>query len=1184
MNPIFQLLQADPSFHRLTQALSSGAQAVYLHGLNQEATGHFLLSLMEAIKGPVFLVTATEQRALELAEGLQSLSEGRACFFPKEELNYFRMDTVISSNKIRRMGVLERLADGERLLVITTLAALERPLTSPEKLRSDRMLLRVGECYALDDLAAQLTRLMYERVMTVEHRGEFAIRGDILDIFPPAATKAYRLEFFDEELDSIRSFAVEDQRSEEKVDQVRIGPAEELILEGADWARALDALEKDGQKQKKKGDLPLSSSLIETIDRMKEDRKEDHALHGSDLLLPYLSGEGLGALSDYLPKAGLWVFEDLDRLVESATERYRLDSEDVLERMARGELLRAHVDFLQGPQSILKNLSSQRRINLTAILKQSRDFHPDALIQIRSMSVESFKNRWDDFASLLRRRQNQGYRSLILGGSLCEGLSLQLSESGIRHQLLRLQDQKDQDAETLIEPGSILLIDQSLPVGFRYPDSKLAILTMYEIAGQKKRKKKPKKRKEANFLSYQDLEVGDFVVHELYGVGAFQGTETMSLAGHTRDFLKIAYRGSDTLFVPTDEMSMVSKYISKEGKAPTLNKLGTAEWKKAKARAKKAVDAIAEDLVKLYAKRSKLKGYAFSPDSPWQEKFEADFPYEETPSQLRSIEEIKQDMESDRPMDRLLCGDVGYGKTEVALRAAFKAIMDGKQVAFLCPTTILTQQHYQTMRTRFQNFPARIEFLSRFKSAADQKEVVDALAKGAVDLVVGTHRLLSKDIHFKDLGLLIVDEEQRFGVKDKEKIKSRWQDVDVLTLSATPIPRTLQLSLTGIRDMSLLEEPPDERYPTITYVMEYDPSVIRDAIERELDRDGQVYLIHNRVYDMHQVANHIHQLVPSAELAMANGQMSTRELEGVMEAFVSGRTDILLATAIVETGMDIPNVNTMIILGADRMGLSQLYQLKGRIGRADRRSYAYFTYQRSRVLSEEAEKRLKAIRDFTEFGSGYKIAMRDLELRGAGNILGESQSGHIESIGYDLYVKMLEEAVNRAKGSETQERLNEIGVDIKCSAFIPDSYIGNTTDKMMMYRQIASISGVENYNQLLEELIDRYGDPPISVVNLMDIVMMKKMASRIGFQQIKEVDGFVELRYAHFDLFSVEELKEIAESYHGPLSFDFQNRSAFKIAEGPQKMKDVSRLLDLIDQMKRRNRGGKHEQTGEETH
>lgn len=1168
MNPITSVLASDPSFVRLLESIKDGKNSIYLHGLTDESTGHFLLSLMEMTKRPVFVVSLDEKRAIELSESMESTSEARSFYFPKEDFNFFRADSVISSVKTKRLQVMKKLLEDKKIMVFTTIQALERPISSPRDFKKTFINIKVGDCFEISELAHDLASMMYERVLTVEVKGQFAVRGGILDIFPPWSNLAYRIEFFDDEIDSIRTFSIESQRSEERLDEITIGPASELIFNKDDLAKAIDSIKKDLNNSNDKSCVGLDIEHARDVyEKVIDDLESGNILSNSDLILPFLPENILSSIYDYLADEAIVVFEDLDRIVERGEDFLRLKSLDRLELYKRGDILKSHLEFGKDIHQIISELKPYARINLSSILKRSRNFKSENIFRLRSMPLESYKGRMDDFISSLIRRSNMGFRTIIFGGKRPGPLYDNLKKHSLDIRLLMLDEDGNSKSRKMlkIESGKILVVNRSISKGFVFTDSKICFVALSNLTGSNRKKTARKARKKQNFMNFQDLNVGDFVVHENYGVGRYVGTEKLTLDDISQDFLKIEYKGSDVLYVPTQDMSLVSKYMSKEGKKPALSGLGGADWGKSKARVKKAVDAIAEDIVKLYAERSKIKGYAFSKDSPWQKDFEESFPYEETPSQLRSAEEIKEDMESDKPMDRLLCGDVGYGKTEVALRAAFKAIMDGKQVAFLCPTTILTQQHYQTMTERFKDFPMRIDYLSRFKGRADQKKVIEGISQGGIDMVVGTHRLLSKDIHFKDLGLLIIDEEQRFGVKDKEKVKKKWKDVDVLTLSATPIPRTLQLSLTGIRDMSILEEAPEERYPVTSYVMEYDGRVIRDAIDRELERNGQVYVIHNRVYDIHKEALRLQEMVPDARICIAHGQMKPRELENIMEDFVKGNYDILLSTAIIETGMDIARVNTLVVLNADRMGLAQLYQLKGRIGRSDRRAYAYFTYERSKVVSESSEKRLKAIRDFSEFGSGYKIAMRDLELRGAGNILGESQSGHIESIGYDLYVKMLEEAVRKAKGSvEKKEEVAEIPIDIKISAYIPDSYISDSSEKLYYYRHIAYIENGDDYSTIIEEFIDRYGDPPESLINLLDLVLIRKKAAKAGFSQVKEIDGNVELRYEEFENFSVEELKLISEKYTGPLSFDFQKQPKFKILANKEKIKNLKELLKLI--------------------
>ena len=1161
-----ELFLLEPRFTRLLHELDGGKRRIHLHGLVPESTGPFVAALAAQRECPVFVVSESAVKARAFTEELQNAGVARAYTYPEEELQFFKTDSTISPVSRQRLAVLQEVYAGGTMVVSTTLSALKRRIVPPRRYAESVVTLAVDTSVSEEEVIRKLVAMRYVRTTSVEHAGEFSVRGDILDVFPPASKLPYRIEFFDTDIERIHSFEVETQRSVDPHEKILLTPAENLLFTDADCKDVLSRMRADLKQAEAVAKKHHLHPNLDKFYHLMDELETNNHVSNPDLAEAYLNDDSTAGLMDYLPDDAVIVLDDISRILETEKRRDALALDTYTTLAEQSEILKAHLSHRLTITDVYEALGAYAFVNLTQILKSVREFTPDALLQIRSMEAENFNNRWSEFTDALHWSQKQKKKIVLAVGSGKEALAERLLASDIlftnETPRTRFKDIKD---------GEILLSSLSLGHGFLLPDGNLHIISRTEIFGkEKKRKAVRRPRRKSDLLNYQDLAPGDYVVHEIYGIGEFLGTETIEYDGLKKDFIKISYKGADALYVPTDEMDLVTKYIGSGGPKPRISSLGGSEWKRSKEKARKAVDAIAEDLLELYAKRSKVKGHAFAADSPWQQEFEESFLYEETPSQLRAAEEIKADMESSKPMDRLLCGDVGYGKTEVALRAAFKAVMDGKQVAFLAPTTILVQQHYQTMMDRFLSYPMRIEFLSRFKSAEKQKAVVKQIRQGSVDIVVGTHRLLSKDIQFKDLGLHIVDEEQRFGVKDKEKMKKIKENVDVLTLSATPIPRTLQLSLTGIRDMSLLEEPPEERYPTISYVMETDPVVLRDAIRRELDRNGQVYVVHNRVHDIHFAYERLQALVPEARIVVAHGQMSIRELENVMEQFVSGEADILLATTIIETGMDIANVNTLIVEQADRMGLSQLYQLKGRIGRSDRQSYAYFTYDRSKVLSEISEKRLKAIRDFTEFGSGYKIAMRDLELRGAGNLLGESQSGHIESIGYELYVRMLEEAVSRAKGEAKTVHAGDINVDVKVSAFIPDEYIPQSSDKIMMYRQIASIENEEEYSKIVEELLDRFGDPPESVENLLDIALIKRWASDLGFSRIKETKEAIELRYEKFEQFSVEQLKAISEGYSGPLTFDFQKEPRFKIAVSPHKLKDTKRLLQLMTQLKNR--------------
>lgn len=721
------------------------------------------------------------------------------------------------------------------------------------------------------------------------------------------------------------------------------------------------------------------------------------------------------------------------------------------------------------------------------------------------------------------------------------------------------------DRNCEIKSSQVFITPASINGGFEYTQLKLIVISDKEIFGVgKKKAKKLKKKDPDKIINLADLKVNDYVVHENHGIGIYEGIEQLNIQGVKKDYLTIRYKGEDKLYVPIDQLNLIQKYIGADGARPKINKLSSTEWVRTKERAKKAVENMAQDLLELYAKRESYKGFAFSKDGEWQRQFEDMFPYEETEGQLRSIQEIKRDMERTKPMDRLLCGDVGYGKTEVALRAAFKAVMDSKQVAFLVPTTILAQQHYNTIKERFANFPVRIDMLSRFRSKAEQKLIIENIKNGVIDIIIGTHRLLSKDVVFKDLGLLIIDEEQRFGVKHKETLKKIKETVDVLTLSATPIPRTLHMSLSGIRDMSVIEDPPEERYPVQTYVVEYNEQMIRDAILKELARGGQVYFVYNRVENIEKMAASLQKLVPEARFGIGHGQMSEKELEKVMISFLEKEIDVLVCTTIIETGLDIANVNTIIIFDADKMGLSQLYQLRGRVGRSNRIAYSYFVYEKNKVLSEVAEKRLRAIKEFTEFGSGFKIAMRDLEIRGAGNLLGTEQHGHIEAIGYDLYVKYLQEAIKKLKGEKVEEQIDTT-IDIKVDGYISDKYIEDEEQKIEVYKKIASITSLDEYGELVDELIDRFGDIPDEVHNLMDISYIRYLGSKNNIKDIHQIDKEIVLEFKSIENISLELLKELSDQYGRRLTFDLSKEPAFKFRWKDNILDELKSLVEKIN-------------------
>ena len=821
--------------------------------------------------------------------------------------------------------------------------------------------------------------------------------------------------------------------------------------------------------------------------------------------------------------------------------------------LQRGDILPSQGKLLLEKEELIELLEEKINITMDAINKGGEFLSPIRKIEINSAILHHYQGQLDLLIEDILKKKKDGYRTVILSGTRVRGERLvsTLRERGI--------ESSYRDNIESIALGEVVITFGNLLKGFECPKYRTCVISDKEVFGEAKRKlskTKSKSKGVSKIKSFAELKPGDYVVHVNHGIGVYKGIKQIEVSGHKRDYLDIVYDKGDKLYVPVDQLDLVQKYIGSEGKSPKVNKLGGAEWQKAKSKVKKSINEIAEDLVKLYAARASVKGYKYSKDTEWQMQFEDEFPFQETPDQLSSIEEIKKDMESDKPMDRLLCGDVGYGKTEVALRAAFKAVMEGKQVAFLVPTTILAEQHYKNMIKRFSDFPIKIDMISRFRTAKEQKSTLQSVKEGNVDVLVGTHRLVSKDIVFKDLGLLIVDEEQRFGVAQKEKIKNLKKNVDVLTLSATPIPRTLHMSLTGVRDISVIETPPEERYPIQTYVVEQNDQLIRDAIMREIGRGGQVYFVYNRVEDIEKIANYIKNLVPESRVGIAHGQMTERQLEKEMLDFMANEYNVLVCTTIIETGIDIQNVNTIIIYDADKMGLSQLYQLRGRVGRSNRIAYAYLLYTKDKVLTEVAEKRLKALKDFTELGSGFKIAMRDLEIRGAGNMMGSAQHGHMAAIGYDLYCRMLEDTVKLIKGDIDKEPI-ETTVDLKVDAYIPSSYIEDEMQKIEVYKKIAAIESIDEYMDIKEELEDRYSDIPDPVYNLMDIAYIKSRAKLLSIEEIKESGNDVIFRFQAGDSNYEKIFKVIIEKYKDSIMLKFGEIPSFIFKLKDQKKENM---------------------------
>ena len=1048
----------------------------------------------------VCLISQDRARARKAYEDIESISDENCVYYPEKDVFFYDRDSKSKENTKKRLEAMAEIASGRANIVVTTLNALTAKISRPEIFASYKIPIEVGQVVNLDDLPNKLVEMGYERFPSVEGLGQFSIRGSIIDIGTQDSN--YRIELFDDEVDSIRSFEIESQRSLDKLEEIIIYPIEDLILREDEKEKIAERIKKDISKTKLEGKEKdrLSEKFLRYVDRL----ENQETIINKDLILPYVDQDQVGSFLDYLDNF-IFLIEEPSRIVEREEELEIANGDKFAILIENGEVTKAHEKTFYNYKDIIDKLNEKTLITFNALLKPPKMFNPQDIVNIKVKSVTNYMSKIKLFKEDLDYYGNNNFKVILLGATEKRAKRLfdHLVDLGYSPHLAKNTKNEKITSNIVVTTGA-------LNDGIEFSDSKTVFINYSEIYGsfsKKKKKKVPKKKA----LNFEDLKIGDYVVHEAHGVGKYVGTTRLEVSGIQKDYILIEYGGEDKLFLPIEALDSIYKYVQEGKRPPKVNKLNSLDWKKKKARAKKSIDDMADELIKLYATRENTKGFAFSEDSQYQREFEDAFIYEETSGQLKSTEEIKEDMEKASPMDRLLCADVGYGKTEVALRAAFKAILDGKQVAILVPTTILAQQHYNTIKERFKNFPVGVGLLSRFRSKKDQKMDLEGLKDGNIDIIVGTHRLLSKDVKFKDLGLLIIDEEQRFGVRHKEKLRMLKENVDTLTLTATPIPRTLQMSMIGIRDMSVIEDPPEERFPVETYVLEYNNLMVREAILKEIERGGQVYFLYNKVSNMENKLLELRKLVPEATFSMANGQMTEKALEDTMIDFIEGNVDVLVCSTIIETGMDVPNANTMIITDSNRLGLSQLYQLRGRIGRSSRIAYAYFTYDRSTSISEVAQKRLQAIKEFTEFGSGHKIAERDLEIRGSGSILGSRQSGHIEKIGYDLYMKYLKDAVMKLKGLDVEEEI-ETTIDLKLDSFIPKDYIADDKTRLEIYKKISVLTTEEEYSDLVDELIDRFSDFPDEVSNLMDIALLKNKAQRAKVSSILERRGEYRVR------------------------------------------------------------------------
>ena len=1166
LNGLMTPLKGNKDFKEVINNINATRFPVGIYGISESSKAYMIYGVYEELEKSFFIITHSDMEAKNLYEDL-SFYTPEVYYFPTKEVVFYNVDAISGDLRWERIKVIKEILNRERKIIITSIEALAPCYTPIELFRNHIFNYAVGDSLDIQQLTQKLVQCGYERMELVDGKGQFSIRGGILDIFPPTSMYPYRIELFGDEIDSIRTFNVESQRSIEKVNSIEIFPAKEIILTKENVERGFNSIKEDLEKfvgsPKNKKNKELINKINQLVKLNLESLKESWSFETIDSYLPYFY-ERPSSFFDYMSE-GFIVLDDTQRSMGKIDSVYTEFEESFTSFLQRGDILPYQGNLMIPKETLVENLSSWEIATINAIAKTTPRVAPRSMATFSQITLHNYHGQLDFLIEDIKDKKQKGYKTIILSGTRPRGerLVATLRELGI--------ESSYRDIVSDIQFGEVVVTFGNQLKGFEYPELKLCVISDKEVFGEAKRKTSrriSKGKGVAKIKSFAELKPGDYVVHVNHGIGVYKGIRQLEVQGHKRDYLEIIYDKEDKLYVPVEQLDMVQKYIGSEGKAPKVNKLGGSEWAKAKSKVKKSINEIAEDLVKLYAARATLKGYKYSLDTVWQKQFEDEFPYEETPDQITSLQEIKASMESDKPMDRLLCGDVGYGKTEVALRAAFKAVMDGKQVAFLVPTTILAEQHYNNMIKRFSDFPIKIDMISRFRTAAQQKVTLKGVKEGNVDILIGTHRLVSKDVQFKDLGLLIIDEEQRFGVTHKEKIKGLKKNIDVLTLSATPIPRTLHMSLTGVRDISVIETPPEERYPIQTYVVEYNDQLIRDAIVRELNRKGQVYFVYNKVEDIKNMATYIQNLVPESRVGIAHGQMTERELESVMMDFMKGELDVLICTTIIETGIDIQNVNTMIVYDSDRMGLSQLYQLRGRVGRSNRIAYAYFTYKRDKILTEVAEKRLKALKEFTELGSGFKIAMRDLEIRGAGNMMGSAQHGHMAAIGYDLYCRMLEDTIKLIKGEIAQEPV-ETTIDIHIDAYVSEKYIEDEIQKIEIYKKIAAIESYDDMMDIIEELEDRFSDIPQAVYNLINIAYIKSIAKLLGIEEIKEKGNEIIFQFENKGRANEKLFKALIDKYSKNIVFKFGEKPSFGYKLSTIKREEILGVFkELLEYMK----------------
>lgn len=1130
MEGLLKVLFELEEYNRVLNFINNKKLPLMISGIFESQKAHVASGILKELDRPSIFVVSNEVSAKKIFNDMRSFLGDRVLFYPTKELVLYDVEAQGHDIALERLSAVKSMLNIDNFILIISTESLFAKVMPKEKFLEYSKVIKKEQRYNINELMLFFTNCGYQHSHMVEGKGQFSVRGEIIDIFPIDQDNPFRIDFFDDVVETIKEFDITSQRSISEVNEIFIFPARELIVNDSDLTQGINNIQNDlneliGNNIYSK----LEKKVLNHIDKMRQKIFFPMIENYTGYFYPDSS------LFSYLPQNGLVVIDEFSKVEQAGEAFYEHVSGTFKDASDKGNIMLKNIKSFFSVDELLINIPNNKCIYLNTFLQGAHKTNSN-IINISSRPAPSFNGKIDLLIKDIKEWQNEKKRIIILAGSAARANILL---SGLKEEGISCYYKEDIDR--LVKKGEVILINGSLERGFEYTSLDLVVVSDREMLGSEKKKRKHKKILGQKIKVFSDLNHGDYVVHEIHGIGEYIGIEKLKVEGITKDYFKIQYIKGH-LYVPINQLDLIQKYIGSEGKKPKINRLGGNEWSKLKTRVKESLEDIAKELINLYAARQMAKGYAFSEDNIWQRQFEETFPYEETSDQLRCIEETKTDMEKFFPMDRLLCGDVGYGKTEVAMRAAFKAVMSGKQVAYLVPTTILASQHYNNFIQRMRDFPVTVEMLSRFRTPTMQKKIVKQLKDGLIDIVIGTHRILQKDISFKDLGLVIVDEEQRFGVTHKEKLKMLKNNVDVLTLTATPIPRTLHMALVGVRDMSVIDEPPQDRHPVQTYVLEYNDDFVKDAIMREIGRGGQVFYLHNRISSISKVTSHLQSLVPEAKIVYAHGKNSESELENIIFDFIDKQYDILVCTTIIENGVDMANVNTIIIEDADKMGLSQLYQLRGRVGRGKNQAFAYFTFRKDKVLSEEAEKRLKAIKEFTEFGSGFKIAMRDLEIRGAGNLVGAEQHGHMNLVGYEMYCKLLEDTIKTLKGEKIREEV-ETTIDINISAYIDDSYIEDTNQKIEMYKKIASIQNEEDVLEIKAEFLDRFGEIPEETDNLINIAYIKSLCIQNNIFNVSQKNKDIMFTYSSFNNDTIKRI--------GELSNIFKKRVLFTASQNP---------------------------------